>query len=463
MTNRITTQCSAIVWRRPFFPPLLLSCLLSVSLLSSGPALAAERAVFDSASLYQALRNANAGDNIVLYPGQYKRMETESIQGLQHYYYSDRSGTKNDPITVRSYSRNDMQEISGRTTRVPGYVLHLTGDYWVVKDLIVHTGLKGIMLDSANHNVLDNIEVSNISHEGIHFRNSSSNNRLSNCHIFDTGRTNPKIGEAVYVGSHEGNQKRDYSHSNRIGGCKFGPGITAESVDIKEATIGTIVEYNTMDASGLSGTKNEDSFIDIKGDEVIIRHNRMDWQENIYMERGIHILRQDHRTSNIYDNTATIGSDIPFLYVQQGTVQAQGNKLNITTKLAHTHGSGAVSNTLSKNMAATYSYTGFQKQIQNRPEPEPEACQRIEKGKKTEIDISTLDCIDMTVELSGKLVQVWDSNQNTSCNFRGEIISTNTTTRWAINSNYAGTRALIGQRLQITPSNGCNYLIVRWL
>lgn len=463
MTARITTARTGLHRQKPLLSCASLSILAFTCLLITPPAWAKEQAVFDSSSLHKALREAIPGDNIVLYPGRYLRSKTQSTNGRSHYYHSHRSGTRQAPITLRSYSRDDLQVIEGSTIIDSGYTLYLTGDHWVVKDLIFQTGMKGIMLDSANHNVLDNISVSNTRDEGVHFRQSSSNNVLSNCHIYDTGRLKPGIGEAVYVGSHKGNEIGDHSNNNRIGGCQFGPGVTAEAVDIKSGTVGTIVEHNTIDAHDLSGVNFADSFIDIKGDDVIIRHNQMDWKNNSFIDHGIHILKRDHKSSNIYNNTVTLGDDMAFLKIGQGTVRSKDNQLNFNGHLASFYGAGAVNTSLSQNMPATHQYTGFQNNNNDIPKPDSDDCLTISKRKKTEVNLNTHNCITIPIELSGNLLQVWDSNEYTDCNFRGELVSMKSQTRWQINSNYAGTRQLMGNRFRISPSNNCNYLLVRWL
>jgi len=422
---------------------------------------AREVPVYDRASLHDALRNAAPGDEIVLYPGYYQGLRTESPEDRWHYFYSHKSGTASSPIIVRSYSRSDMQTLFGSDVNSAGYVFYLTGDHWQIKDIKFHTGQKGIMLDSANHNIFDNIAIHNVRDEGMHFRNSSSNNVLSNCLIYNTGRQKPGFGEAVYVGSHEGNLLGDYSNNNRIGGCQLGPGVTAESVDIKAGTINTIVEYNTLNGKDISGVNFSDSFIDIKGDRTIIRFNRMHWEGNNFFDHGIHILRRDHISSNIYNNVVTLDNELAFLKIGQGTVHARGNELNYTGPFANNYGNGSYDSSIDNNLPPVQKYPGFVDG--DDPPPEESTCLKLDKDKKVEIDTSNYDCVDIPVELSGRLLQVWDSNTNTSCNFRGDIVSASSGTPWSINANYAGTRSMNGNRINIVPANGCNFLIMRWL
>ncbi len=450
--------------QRVFWASITAALVLGWILLASSVRLAqaAEVSVYDGHTLHRALRLARAGDQIVLYPGDYRGIRTESPNNKWHYFYSHRSGTASAPIVVRSYSRDDMQLLSGTDLNSAGYVLYLTGNHWRFRDLRFRTGQKGIMLDSASHNVFDNIEVAYVRDEGIHFRSSSSNNVLRNCYVHHTGRLKPGFGEAVYVGSHEGDRLGDHSNNNRIGGCRLGPAIAAEAVDVKAGTINTIIEHNVMIGDGISGENYADSFIDVKGNHVIVRHNRMHWRENRNMDHGIHMLKREHRNSNIYQNTVTLGRNMPFLKIGRGTVHASSNRLNYDGPLATFYSSGAIDATLDRNLPATHSYTGFR---DSSEAPEPRTCLRLQRDRKVEVDMNTLssNCVDVTSDLSGRLLQVWDSNANPSCNFRGTVVASDSGATFAVNANYAGTRAMTGQRLRITAANGCPYLIMRWL
>ncbi len=439
------------------------SLVLAISsILVTAPVDAREVPVYDGQSLHEALRSASPGDDIVLYPGDYQGIRTESPEDRWHYFHSHRSGTANAPITLRSYSREDLQKLHGSDLTSAGYVLYLTGNHWRINDLILHTGQKGIMLDSANHNILDNIAVYNVRDEGVHFRQSSSNNILRNCHIYDTGRLKPGFGEAVYVGTHEGDRLADHSNANRIGGCLLGPGVTAEAIDIKAGTINTIVEHNIMDATDISGVNYADSFIDVKGDKVTVRFNEMHWHGNQNMDHGIHMLKREHQNSNIYENDVTLGDNMAFLKIGRGTVHATNNRLHYSGNLYTIYSSGAIDNLLSENLPAIHQYTGFQGG-ELPQKPVPATCLQLDRDEKVEIDLTLQRCINIPTELAGRLLQVWDSNENTQCNFRGYVVSNSGNFEWPVTANYAGTREMSGNALNVVTSNSCPYLIMRWL
>jgi len=370
----------------PVITVLSIFCACLSLVLSAEKALADSReiAVYDGQSLHHALLNAAPGDDIVLYPGDYRGIETESPEDRWHYFHSHNSGTSTAPITVRSYARDDLQQLYGNSVDDAGYVLYLTGDHWRIRDLKFHTGQKGIMLDSANYNVLDNIAIYNVRDEGLHFRKSSSNNILRNCHIYDTGRSKPGFGEAVYVGTHEGDRLADHSNNNRIGGCLFGPGVTAEAIDIKAGTVNTIVEHNTMNGADISGVNYADSFIDVKGDEIIVRFNQMNWYNNSRIDHGIHVLKRDHNNSNVYQNDVVLGNGMAFLKIGLGTVRAADNRLNYSGTLASTYGSGAISTRLDTSLPAVHNYSGFQGSSE-LPPPEPTTCLPLNRDEKVEI------------------------------------------------------------------------------
>jgi hypothetical protein len=98
------------------------------------------------------------------------------------------------------------------------------------------------MADRASHNILQDIAVHHIGHEGIHLRSFSTGNLVQGNLVHDTGLRKAKYGEGVYVGSAHSNWcehsgcKPDRSDNNRILGNQIGPDVTAEGVDLKEGT-----------------------------------------------------------------------------------------------------------------------------------------------------------------------------------------------------------------------------------
>lgn len=304
---------------------LFAACLLPIS----GLAIAETVNVYNANDLQNALKSAAPGDEIIINPGTYLGNKSTSGSSKAHFY-SNKSGTASNPITLKSKWKGNKQRLEGQSVD-SAYIFYLTGDHWVVKDLKFSTAQKGIMLEGASNNVIDNIEVSNIGAEAVHFRYFSSNNSLSNCYIHNTGKRDGQegFGEAVYVGTHDGHtsSKLDNSNNNRIGGCSIGPNITAEAFDIKSGTSGTIIESNYINGKGIigsSGSPAADSFIDLKGTNVIVRNNIMDWHGDDNFDHGI-FTYQEHRNSNIYNNEITLDSDMPTFKLLEETVHAKNN------------------------------------------------------------------------------------------------------------------------------------------
>lgn len=236
--------------------------LLSFGLLPQ-KTIAASITCSTSACLTTALSNAAPGDVITLAAGV-------TFSGV---FVASANGTSANPIILQSDSSNKAI-LEGPGTSA-NYNLHMTGDYWIVKNVKITNAKKGIVLDNANYTLIDNVEVYHIGEEAIHYRDGSSFNTLQNSNIYDIGTVNPQFGEGVYVGSDVGKWgsfAKETDH-NVIKNNVIGPNVRAESIDIKEGATGTIVEGNTFDGTGISGANAADSFIDIKGNNSIIRNN----------------------------------------------------------------------------------------------------------------------------------------------------------------------------------------------
>ncbi|WP_231586908.1 right-handed parallel beta-helix repeat-containing protein [Paenibacillus sp. E194] len=211
--------------------------------------------------LSKALKSVTSGSSIVLAPGIYKGS-----------FSSDINGSSGQPIVIRSADPSNPAILSGISTS-SGYALRIRGDYWEIRNLKFTNAQKGIVLDHSNYSLINEVEVYNTGMEGVHFRDGSSYNTIQNSSIHHTGRTSPGYGEGVYVGSAEGAGYNQATHYNIIRNVGFGPHVTAEHVDIKERTIGTIVENCIFYGEGISGANYADSFIDVKGNDAIIRNN----------------------------------------------------------------------------------------------------------------------------------------------------------------------------------------------
>lgn len=224
----------------------------------------------DDNCLEAALLNALPGDEIVLKAGITFKGGSRSSADNYSAFWSNKSGTVAKPIILRGENATNKPTISSDRGTHSWYGINLSGSYWEIKNIKVKDVLKGVVLDGANHCKLINLDVFDIGQEAIHLRTGSSNNLIKGCLIKETGRRSANdlaFGEGVYVGSNRtSHDKFDPNcNNNIIENCTFGPGISAEALDIKEGTERTIVRSNTFFAEGISGANSGDSFIDLKG------------------------------------------------------------------------------------------------------------------------------------------------------------------------------------------------------
>ncbi|MFG2587218.1 sheath polysaccharide-degrading enzyme [Streptomyces sp. NPDC048438] len=239
-------------------PALLTAALAAAALplVAAGPARAA--AVVDvgtAAQLKAALAAAAPGDTIRLADGTY----TGNFKATVPATSAARITLTGSPAAV--------------LTAGGGYGLHINGaSYWTVYGVTVTGGQKGIVTDAANGVVIDSVTVHGLDMEGVHFRTSSRDGVLKNSRIHDTGRNGRGMGEGVYVGS--AGDLTDRSDNARIIGNTIGPGVGGENIDIKEGTTGAEIIGNTFDGSGLTGANYDDSWVDVKGNDVLVENNK---------------------------------------------------------------------------------------------------------------------------------------------------------------------------------------------
>ncbi|MFJ7148265.1 right-handed parallel beta-helix repeat-containing protein [Streptomyces sp. NPDC100445] len=235
---------------------LLATTLAAGGLLftAGGTASAATLDVTTAAQLKTALGAARPGDTIHLADGTY----TGNFKAATPATASARITLTGSPGAV--------------LTAGGGYGLHLNGaSYWTVGGLTVTGGQKGIVIDAATGVVVDGVTVHGLDMEGVHFRDSSTDGVIRNSRIYDTGNDGRGMGEGVYVGT--ANTLTDRSDRIQILGNTIGPGVGGENVDIKEGTTGARIVGNTFDGSGLTGANYDDSWVDVKGNDVLVQDN----------------------------------------------------------------------------------------------------------------------------------------------------------------------------------------------
>jgi len=227
------------------------------------------------AAIQDALKNAGPGAVISIAPGTYTGARSSSGDpGGQGLFFGGANGTSSSHIVLKGCNPSSRPILQGSGTGDGSYGIHLTGDFWEIRDVEVRTAQKGIMLDNASHVLISNVTVSNIGDEGVHFRDGSSFNTLENSRILNTGRFQPGFGEGAYVGSDNSSSFNHTVVGNVIRNVRFDGGITAEHVDVKEGADGTLIEGCFFDGTGISGENSADSFVDVKGVNTTIRNNQ---------------------------------------------------------------------------------------------------------------------------------------------------------------------------------------------
>jgi hypothetical protein len=221
--------------------------------------------VATAAQLRTALAAAVPGQVIELADGRYGGR-----------FVVDRSGTASSPVVLRGGPGAVLDGGAADS----GYTLHLDGaDHWRIEGLTVRGGQKGVVLDEADSVVLSGLDVGHTGMEAVHFRTSSSDNRLEGSTVHDTGLVEPGFGEGVYIGSAQSNWSRygegggpDRSDRNVVTGNHVFA-VTAENVDVKEGTTGGVIAGNTFDGGGMTGDHYADSWIDLKGNDYLVEGN----------------------------------------------------------------------------------------------------------------------------------------------------------------------------------------------
>ena len=240
--------------------------------------------VSTSPQLVTAISNAQPGDVIKLADGLYDGSFIDNNGKLKNNgmvagdytgsYAMTRPGTAAKPITLEGSPKAVID--GGGTGR--HYGLYLRGaDYWRVKGLTITNATKGIVVDRSQHVILESLDVHTVGQEGIHLRDSSSDNIVRNNRVWQTGLKNATYGEGIYVGSANSNWGRysggqpDRSDRNQLLGNAISQ-TGAENMDIKEGTTGGLIQDNSFDGLGMTGSW-ADSWIDMKGNNWTIKNN----------------------------------------------------------------------------------------------------------------------------------------------------------------------------------------------
>lgn len=458
--------------------------------------------VYSGQELQQAIQAAVAGDEIVLQPGGYESEATSALSGFPNaHFFGSANGTAQQPIVLRSSSATNRQVLRGTTTGKK-IGLYITGDYWIVKDIVVTNSAKGIVLDNSNNSVIDNVVVHDVGEEAIHLRDNSSNNRVKNSRVYNTGLISPGTGEAFYVGSHPGSTDgKGYvygaaCHNNVIGGNTIGPGIAAEHIDIKEGTQGTIFEFNIMDGIGITGQNSADSFVDIKGQTAVIRGNKAYRNGESNVKNAFETHSDANQNTFIGNQVDLDGSSDYLLFASEGVNHVSSDNIRLdgrSDRIAGHWSAASVDNIIPAGIPAPGNYVTNQTSSSAASSSVASSAAPVSSSSsspiassssaaassinssgcssyvdvvwdlRTELTLTATSCVRFSRNLSGASVQLWDSDTNTSCDYRGTVNSVDGAGSLSITSNYVTTSALTGTLLKFTPAAGssCNFIKLR--
>jgi hypothetical protein len=220
--------------------------------------------VSTASQLSNALANAQPGDLIRLADGLY-----------QGRFSTSRSGRAGTPIVICG-SRAAVLE-TGSIIR-GGFALVVQANHWIVDGFTVTNSLQGVRVLGGQHNVIRRLHVHSLGQEAINLKAFSSHNIVENNEIHDTGLTEPRYGEGVYVGTTQSQWcqwtdcQPDRSDSNVVRNNRIGPNIGSDMVDVKAGTTGTRIAGNIFDGRG--SRDEQRAWVIVKGNDVVVEGNR---------------------------------------------------------------------------------------------------------------------------------------------------------------------------------------------
>ena len=170
-------------------------------------------------------------------------------------------GTGSLPNSWRGYS---MRVVSSSYIRVAGFNLP--------------NALKGIDIQNTTNSEFMFLNTNSTMQEGIRLRYNSTNNTVEYNNISFTGRLWAGWGEGIYVGtskknSIEYNLPEDRSDFNAFRYNRFGEGVLAENIDVKEFTSAGKIVDNRFNGSGIQNINGAMSWVSLKGNNWTVYNN----------------------------------------------------------------------------------------------------------------------------------------------------------------------------------------------
>ncbi len=263
---------------------------------------------------------AVAGDLFVLAAGTYL---------LDSVVFENLRGTSTKMITLCG---DGAAKIVGPGATSGKRILTLKNSQYVrVSQIDFSLGMKGLMAEGTNFSRFERLVVHDVGHEALHLMLWSHHNVIENSRFYNTGleRGAEGIGEGVYIGSSLNKGIEDASDYNQILNNQFGPGITAEHIDIKEFTSRGLIEGNQFDGRGISQVNSAESWVNIKGNYWVIKNN-MGRNTPVRGFKQI-VLTPGQGNFNIFDNnTGELNNTSPdrmLIYLHRESTDAPNNQV----------------------------------------------------------------------------------------------------------------------------------------
>lgn len=269
---------------------------------------------------------AIAGDLFVIAAGTYV---------LDSVIFENLKGTATKMITLCG---DGVVKIVGPGAKSGKRILTIKNSQYVrVAQLDFSLGMKGLMMEGTNYSRFEKLSIHDVGHEAFHLMLWSHHNVVENSRFYNTGQEpgSEGIGEGVYVGSSLNKGIEDASDYNEILNNQFGPGITAEHIDIKEFTSRGLIEGNQFDGRGITQANSAESWVNIKGNYHTIKNNT---GKNTPV-RGFKqiVLTPGQGNFNVFENNSgelnNTSPDRMLIYLHRESTDAPNNQVYCNNKV----------------------------------------------------------------------------------------------------------------------------------
>ncbi|KAG7674645.1 hypothetical protein NADE_008409 [Nannochloris sp. 'desiccata'] len=189
-------------------------------------------------------------------------------------------GTPGNLITICGTPENTTFEGSGSLPNSwRGYSMRVVSSSYIrIAGFNLSNALKGIDIQNTTNSEFMFLNTNNTMQEGIRLRYNSTNNTVEYNNISFTGRLWAGWGEGIYVGtskknSIEFNLPRDQSDFNAFRYNRFGAGVLAENIDVKEFTTAGKIVDNRFNGSAIQNINGAMSWVSLKGNNWTVFNN----------------------------------------------------------------------------------------------------------------------------------------------------------------------------------------------